>query len=89
MSPITVEQLKENGWEITGDPVCPAKKCLSDKHDDSYDPDGTIDLIVHRYSNCEMFALSLPDGTLVNFDPSNMEELNLFEKMIVAVEPAY
>lgn len=86
---ITVEMLEENGWDIKGNPVFSAIKCLSDKDSDSYHPDSTIDLVVHMLDNSDMFALSLPDGTLVNIDPRNMDELNLFERMIISVEPSY
>lgn len=90
ISTITVEQLWENGWEKTNDPVIPAKKCLSDKESEDFDPnEGVIELIVHRFNNCDMFALSLPDGTMVNINRASIEELNLFERLILSVEPPY
>lgn len=90
VSTITSEQLWENGWEKTNNPLFPAKKCLSDKEDEDYDPEeGVIELVVHRYNNCDMFALALPDGTMVNINPASIEELNLFERLILSVDPAY
>lgn len=90
VSTITSEQLLENGWQQTNDPVIPAKKCLSDKTDEDYDPEeGDIELIVHRYNNCNMFALALPDGSLVNINPASIEDLNTFERLILSYEPNY
>lgn len=91
ISTITAEQLWENGWEKTNDPIIPAKKCLVDKTDENYDlEEGCIEMVLHRYNNCNMmFALGLPDGSLVNINPASIDDLNTFERLILSYEPPY
>lgn len=91
VSTITVEQLWANGWEKGTDPVFPARKVLTEKKEDEdeSEDEGDIELVVHRMYNVDMFALSLPDGTLVNINPASIEELNLFERLILSVDPPY
>lgn len=90
MTPITRQSLLDNGWKETGDHVIPCKKTLTDKGADDYDPDsGEIELVLHRWHNNDTFALSLPDGSMVNINPQNQEELNIFERLIISYEPNY
>lgn len=89
ISSITEEQLLNNGWERTSDPVYPLKKCITHKDHDYNPEDGDINLILHCLSNCWMFALSLPGGTIINIDPASIEDINHFERMILSVDSPY
>jgi hypothetical protein len=81
---ITMDQLLANGWKKSKDYVLFAKKTIGrDKEL------GTLDLILHNYSNSPVFALSLPDGAMVNINPATIEELNAFEKLILSYEPNF
>lgn len=89
-SSITKELLLENGWVETGDPVFPMKKGLTDKEAEGYDEnDGELDMVLHGMQNRWMFAVSIPNGGLLNINPGSMKQLNAFEKMILGFEPNY
>ena len=87
-STITKEQLLENGWEETGDDVVPIHKIIGTAMGDEDHPD-KLSLVLHRYNNVNMFAVSMPDGALLNFNPASIKQLNAFEKLILSYEPAY
>lgn len=81
-STITPEQLTANGWKKSKDPAVPWKKRIGRSKDV-----GVLALIVHRWNGTPMFAISLPDGAIVNINPGSIDELNAFEKMILSYEP--
>jgi hypothetical protein len=83
---ITIEQLKANGWKIdeVGFPYH-AEKRLGETEK----PEDDIKLVIHTLRNKPEFALLCPDGTMVSIGPYTIDELNLFERMILYVEPPY
>ena len=84
VSTITVEQLLANGWRKSKDHVLVAGKVIGKNKDI-----GELRLILHNFYNTPIFALSLPDGAMVNINPGTIEELNAFEKMIMSHEPNF
>jgi hypothetical protein len=85
---ITEQQLTDNGWKLTGDPIVPAKKVILKVEGDEDHPDN-VSLLVHKYDNYTQFAIGLPDGGLLNINPESIEEVNSIEKMIASYSPAY
>ena len=84
MSTITKKQLIKNGWVVTDDPVFPATKSLIDKTHEGYDPEiGEWDLVVHGFNGDWQFGMMLPDGARIDLNPSCIEDLNQFEKMML------
>lgn len=83
---ITKEQLTENGWTFNenGFPFY-AQKDLTE----GPDAEDKIQLVLHGWNGRQDFALLLPDGGMVNIGPYTIEELNLFERMILSYEPNY
>lgn len=83
---ITIEQLKANGWKIneTGFPY------LAEKHlGETEGAEDDIKLVIHTLRNKQEFALVCPDGTMVGIGPYTIDDLLLFERMILYVEPPY
>lgn len=78
-SNITKKALLKAGWVEGKDTVYPAKKKLPND----------IELVVNRLYNCEMFAVAIPGGGLLNFQVSTMKELKAFEKAIVFYDPPF
>lgn len=91
-STITKEQLIENGWKYNdpGDAFY-AEKDLIDysKYEEGEEPDGDCKMVLHNFSGQPLFALMVMDGTLVNINPASIEELNIFEKLIIGVDPPF
>lgn len=89
-STITMEQLVQNGWTMKGgDPVFIAVKKLSADVEDNDPDDGELKLVLHTLNNCQMFALCLPDGAMLNINPGSIGDLKKFETLIYSYEPNY
>lgn len=87
---MTKEDLLSNGWVLTNDPIFPITKCLTDKEHEDYDEeDGELSLVVHYMRNIESFAISMPDGGLLDLNISSIDDLKFIEKMILGYMPNY
>ena len=82
---ITLEMLKERGWKETpeSNPICLLEKKIENINPVNSSEDTDISLIVHGMYNNHQFALALPDGGMLNFGFETIEQLELFEKMIM------
>ena len=89
MADITKEALLQDGWVETEDPAWPAQKKLENLNPLNNSEDSDIKLVVHGMYNSSQFAVLLPDGGLLNFSPSSMEELKAFETMISFYDPPF
>lgn len=82
VSDITVETLLADGWVKGEDPMYAFKKEIENINPLNASEDTDIHLVCHGLYNSWTFAISLPDGGLLNFSPGSMTELQAFEKMI-------
>lgn len=82
---ITIELLESRGWVKTpkDSPICFMEKKIENANPLNASEDTDISLIIHGMYNSENFAVLLPDGGMLNFNVETMEQLDLFEKMIV------
>jgi len=86
---ITLEILQQDGWEATGDSTAPYQKKLENLNPLNASEDSDIKLSVHYMYNAEIFAVVFPDGGLLNFSASTMEELKAFETAIQFYDPPF
>ena len=89
MTPITKEALWSDGWVVTGDPVYMMKKKIENTNPLNDSEDSDIKLLIHGLYNTEQFAVGLPDGGLLNFSVSSMEELKAFETALAFYDPPF
>jgi hypothetical protein len=91
ISTITPEELLSNGWKKEEEnPLFLFEKDLVDRGLDKYseDPDeGPVcSLVVSTITyGIPCFGLIITGGYLININPNSIEELNLFEKMILII----
>jgi len=83
---IDKDKLLKLGWVEGTDPIYPMSKVLSDPEINEEDH---LRLVVHQLEGGWMFAVSMPDGGLLNFVAHSTEELQTFEKMIHSYNPTY
>jgi hypothetical protein len=88
-SDITLDALLADGWIKTSDPVSPLKKEIINRNPLSAREDSDIKLVVHGMYNDQTFAVLLPDGGMLNFNPGSMAELQAFEKAIMFYDPPF
>lgn len=86
---IKLEQLLEDGWIKTDDPVTPYKKKLENRNPLNASEDSDISLIIHGMYNTNTFAVALPDGGMLNFVANSMQELKQFENAIHFYDPPF
>lgn len=88
-SDITLEALLADGWTKTNDPVSPLEKKIVNLNPLSAPEDSDIKMVVHCMYNDQTFAVLLPDGGMLNFQPGSMADLQAFEKAIMFYDPPF
>lgn len=87
---ITVEELLANGWKKNIDEdMYPIEKAIENRNPLNNDADSEIKLTVHGMYNQPTFAVVLPSGGLLNFNPETIEDLNNFERMLNFYDPPF
>lgn len=88
-SDITLEALKADGWKETKDSTVFAEKKIPNRNPLNASEDSDITLVIHGMYNDQTFAVSFPDGGLLNFSIATMAELQAFEKAIMFYDPPF
>lgn len=87
---ISQEQLLADGWVKTGDPIVILEKLIENRNPINNTPeDSDIKLIVHGMYNSWTFAVSFPDGGMLNFVANSMKELQDFESRLNFYDPPF
>ena len=89
VSDITKELLLADGWVETSHHVFFAEKKIENRNPLNASEDSDIKLVLHGMYNDHTFAILLPDGGMLNFNPRSMAELRAFEKAIVFYDPPF
>ena len=86
---ISKEELEADGWVRTIDPVYLYEKKIENRNPLNASEDSDIKLLIHGMYNQWTFAISLPDGGLLNFVANSMKELKEFEDKILFYDPPF
>lgn len=86
---ITIEALEKGGWVKTDDQAFPMEKKLENINPLNASEDSDIKLVIHTMYNTQTFAVALPDGGLLNFSISCLEELIALETSLQFYDPPF
>ena len=89
VSDITKKLLLADGWVETSDPVWYAEKKIENRNPLNQSEDSDIKFVIHGMYNDQTFAVLLPDGGMLNFNPGSIAELRAFENAIVFYDPPF
>ena len=87
---ITKELLSEDGWVYSDGQVIFMEKEIPNRNPINNAKDETgISLVLHGLYNSSTFAVSFPDGGMLNFAANSMEDLKKFEQMLNFYDPNF